>query len=439
MLLLAPLIFFNVFSLNFNHFPSFSSLLKKVASFLFFLLFISTPILSFPLSQQNTYFFTLDLLSFNLILLSIFISILMLFASSSVVMKNTFLKLTLFLLIFLLLSFSSSNLMMFYIFFEAVILPTFLLISLWGAQPERLKASLYLVFYTLSASLPFLISLMFLYKKSMTLSFLILNLTFSYKMNIFWVLLMLLAFLVKLPMLTHPGPPKAHVEAPLAAILLQLGGFGILRVSNFMYPLMKILSFPIFSIALLGGILTSIICLLQTDMKALVAYSSVCHMSLLLGGAFTYSEWGVKGSLSMMISHGLCSSALFLLVTLYYNRTHTRSIFFTRGALSIFPSLMLWWFLLTSNNMAVPPSMNLFSEICLLIGILNWNYITLIPLMLISFLSASYSILLFSTPFHGTAWNNIPLPKHLVSSILSIFLHWFPLNMLILKMDLSYN
>nr|YP_010713302.1 NADH dehydrogenase subunit 4 [Mesobuthus eupeus]WDA95755.1 NADH dehydrogenase subunit 4 [Mesobuthus eupeus] len=419
---------------------------KKATFFLFLLPLLMAPFLSFPFSQQLSSVFFLDLLSLTLILLSIFISALMLLASSSLENKNSFLNITLILLLFLLLSFSSLNLMMFYIFFEAVILPTFLLISFWGAQPERLKASLYLFFYTLSASLPFLVALMYLYTKSSSLSFPFLNLSFTLKLSLFWSLLMLMAFLVKLPMfLIHLWLPKAHVEAPvagsmiLAAILLKLGGFGILRVSNFMYPLIKILTYPIFSIALLGGIFTSIICLLQTDLKALVAYSSVCHMSLLLGGAFSYSEWGVSGSLSMMISHGLCSSALFLLVTLFYNRTHTRSIFFTRGVLSVFPSMMLWWFLLTSNNMAAPPSMNLFSEISLLISILNWNLFTLIPLMLISFLSASYSILLFSTPFHGESWTNSPLPNISTREYLTTFLHWLPLNFLILKMDLFFQ
>nr|YP_001427350.1 NADH dehydrogenase subunit 4 [Mesobuthus martensii]ABC71914.1 NADH dehydrogenase subunit 4 [Mesobuthus martensii] len=419
---------------------------KKASLFLLLLPLLLSPMLFLPFSQHLSSFFFLDLLSFTLILLSIFISALMILSTSLLENKNSFLNITLILLFFLLLSFSSSNLMLFYISFEAVILPTFLMISFWGAQPERLKASLYLFFYTLSASLPLLVAFMFLYLKNSSLNFFYLNLSFSMKLSLFWSLLMLLAFLVKLPMfLTHLWLPKAHVEAPvagsmiLAAILLKLGGFGILRVSNFMYPLIKSLSFPIFSIALLGGILTSIICLLQTDMKALVAYSSVCHMSLLLGGAFTLSEWGAKGSLSMMISHGLCSSALFLLVTLFYNRTHTRSIFFTRGALSIFPSLMLWWFLLTSNNMAAPPSMNLFSEISLLISILNWNMLTLIPLMLISFPSASYSILLFSTPFHGSPWINCPLPNISTREYLAIFLHWLPLNLLIIKMDLFFH
>nr|YP_001936219.1 NADH dehydrogenase subunit 4 [Buthus occitanus]ACA66073.1 NADH dehydrogenase subunit 4 [Buthus occitanus] len=414
--------------------------------FLFLFPLFYSPILAFPYSQQISSFFFLDLMSITLIILSIFISALMLLSTSNIEGKNSFLKLTLLLLFFLFLSFSSSNLILFYIAFEAVIIPTFLLISLWGAQPERLKAGLYLIFYTLSASLPFLISLMFLFKKSNSLFFAFLNLSFFLKLSFFWVLLMILAFLVKLPMfLTHLWLPKAHVEAPvagsmiLAAILLKLGGFGILRMMNFIYPFSKSLSSLIVSISLFGGILTSIICILQTDMKALVAYSSVCHMSLLLSGTFTSSEWGIKGSLSMMISHGLCSSALFLLVTLFYNRTHTRSIFFTRGALALFPSLMLWWFLLSTNNMAAPPSMNLFSEISLLMSVLNWSTYTLIPLMLISFLSASYSILLFTTPTHGIPWQNSSLSNITSREYLSIFLHWLPLNLLIIKMDLFFH
>nr|YP_009164821.1 NADH dehydrogenase subunit 4 [Tityus serrulatus]AKU46797.1 NADH dehydrogenase subunit 4 [Tityus serrulatus] len=403
--------------------------------------FIKIPLHSSTYMYSN--FLTMDLMTFCLISLSILITTLMLLASSNIKINiNLFTFLIMTLLFFLLLTFLSPNMILFYISFETTIIPTFLIITYWGIQPERLSSTLYLIFYTLGASIPLLLILMKLNNQFMTLSFWMMS-YIQPNLPFLWILILLGAFLVKLPMfMIHLWLPKAHVEAPLAgsmilaAVLLKLGGYGLMRMFHLFYKSLNKMIPILMSISLMGGIITGILCIMQTDMKALVAYSSVCHMSLLLGGAITLTQWGTSGAMSMMISHGLCSSSMFQLVTLLYSSTHTRSLILTRGMLSLFPSLILWWFLMSANNMAAPPSMNLFSEISLLMGLLSWSYLILIPFMMISFISASYSLILFSTTSHGLPLMNSPQCNFYPRDYLSIFLHWLPLNILIIKMDL---
>nr|YP_009192167.1 NADH dehydrogenase subunit 4 [Magelona mirabilis]ALO81682.1 NADH dehydrogenase subunit 4 [Magelona mirabilis] len=395
----------------------------------------------------------LDGFSSPLISLSCWVSALMVLASNKVLTsKQNELHFLLFvstLMLILVLTFMSSNVIYFYILFEASLIPTLLLILGWGYQPERLQAGLYLMMYTVIASLPLLVNLMWLQEVNSHLSFMLpLASPFgggsTSSFSLVWFLFIILAFMVKLPMFTvHLWLPKAHVEAPvagsmiLAGILLKLGAYGMMRMMLF---------FPVFispwvaclsSLAMWGGISTSMICLRQTDMKSLIAYSSVGHMGILMAGALTNTAWGWSGALCMMLAHGLCSSAMFAIANITYGSSHSRSLFLSKGMMLIFPSMAFWWFLLSAANMAAPPSLNLLSEIFLMTSVLSMSASLTLALGLMSFLAGAYSIYLFVALQHGSLSNYLlPKPQLSPSNFSMLLLHVMPLNALILKPEI---
>nr|UOU84923.1 NADH dehydrogenase subunit 4 [Nigrotipula nigra] len=413
------------------------------------LLFLIGFIFIFMNSYNNNwssigYFMGCDILSYGLILLSIWICSLMLMASENIYRKenywNFFLLVVLILLIFLYLTFSTMNLFLFYLFFESSLIPTLFLIMGWGYQPERLQAGIYLLFYTLFASLPLLVGVFFVYNKMMYLEFMLLM---SDTQSILLYLSLIFAFLVKMPMfLVHLWLPKAHVEAPvsgsmiLAGILLKLGGYGILRIIPLIQSINNSLSWFWVSVSLMGGVLVSFICLRQIDMKSLIAYSSVAHMSIVLMGMLTMTSWGMSGAYILMIAHGLCSSGLFCLANISYERMGSRSLFINKGMLNFMPSMALWWFLLSSCNMAAPPSLNLLGEISLLNSIVSWSWMSMFMLALLSFFGAAYTLYLYSYSQHGKLYSgSYSFMGGLNREYLLLLLHWFPLNLLIMKSD----
>nr|UAT98048.1 NADH dehydrogenase subunit 4 [Ambulyx tobii]WMQ52804.1 NADH dehydrogenase subunit 4 [Ambulyx schauffelbergeri] len=392
-----------------------------------------------------SYMFSCDLISFGLILLSIWICSLMIMSSENLFKIkyyiNFFLLNILFLLILLFLTFSVMNLFMFYLFFEGSLIPTLLLIIGWGYQPERIQAGMYLMFYTLFVSLPLLIGIFYLYNEiySMMIYFLkFINMNF-----ILLYFCMILAFLVKMPMyFVHLWLPKAHVEAPvsgsmiLAGIMLKLGGYGLLRILVFLQEINMKLNYIWLIISLLGGFYISLKCFCQVDIKSLIAYSSVSHMSMVIGGIMVMNYWGYFGSYIMMIGHGLCSSGMFCLANINYERLHSRSLFINKGMMNFMPSLSLWWFLLMSSNMSAPPSLNLLGEITLINSLIGWSWLSMIMLMLISFFSAGYSLYLYSYTQHGKFYQGLYSFYSGVSrEYLLLMLHWLPLNLMILKVE----
>nr|AWV83284.1 NADH dehydrogenase subunit 4 [Meimuna iwasakii] len=382
----------------------------------------------------------IDKISFSLVMLSIWITFLMIISSTKFMKNNMFTFMVLLLMILLILSFLSSSLVTFYIFFESSLIPTVIIIMGWGYQPERMIASYYLLFYTLFASLPMLLSIMFLTYFNFTT---VMNLMNSIT-NMYLYMGMTIAFLIKIPLfMFHLWLPKAHVEAPiagsmiLAGVLLKLGGYGLMRVMMIMPKMFIMNGYIWISLSIIGMLMISILCMIQVDMKSMIAYSSVAHMGLVVSGIMTMNKWGLIGSYYMMIGHGLCSSGLFCLANISYERMMSRSILINKGMLTFMPSMTLMWFLMCTSNMSCPPTMNIVGEIMIINSLISWNSLTMTVLIISSFLSACYSLYLFSFTQHGMYYSSVySYNSGNVREFLLIMLHWIPLNFIILKLNI---
>nr|YP_009353128.1 NADH dehydrogenase subunit 4 [Campephilus imperialis]ANT45649.2 NADH dehydrogenase subunit 4 [Campephilus imperialis] len=396
----------------------------------------------------------IDQISSPLLALSCWLLPLMILASQGhlhhepLVRKRIFITTLIMVQPLLILAFSTTELMLFYISFEATLIPTLMLITRWGNQPERLSAGIYLLLYTLISSLPLLVTMLYLHGQIGTLYLPMIKLAHFTPSTDSWTtpmshLALLLAFMVKAPLYgVHLWLPKAHVEAPiagsmlLAALLLKLGGYGIMRVTLLTHYSESLL-YPFLTLALWGALMTSSICLRQTDLKALIAYSSVSHMGLVIAAAMIQTHWSFSGAMILMISHGLTSSMLFCLANTNYERTHSRILLLTRGLQPLLPLMATWWLLANLTNMALPPTTNLMAELTIMISLFNWSPLTLLLTGIATFLTASYTLFMFLTTQRG------PLPPHITSTPNSssrehilMALHITPLLLLILKPEL---
>nr|YP_009974950.1 NADH dehydrogenase subunit 4 [Platynereis bicanaliculata]QNJ33924.1 NADH dehydrogenase subunit 4 [Platynereis bicanaliculata] len=389
---------------------------------------------------------TLDYMSSMLMVLTIWIMPMVIAASQKIYMNHSspmFLCYIITLTIILLMAFSSSHLFSFYILFEASLIPTLLIIMKWGYQPERLQAGMYLMLYTITASLPLLAGIS-IQAQLFNLNHIFFPLfSFSMFYSSFW-LMMNLAFMVKLPLFAfHLWLPKAHVEAPvagsmiLAAVLLKLGAYGMLRMMYLIPPIYPMLKFYLMSLALWGGMITSMICVRQQDMKSLIAYSSVGHMSLVMAGVLSNISWGIWGAMSMVISHGLLSSAMFASTDMCYSMSNSRSLLMNKGLNISIPTMSMLWFIMCAANMAAPPSSNLLSEIMLITSSTITSKLMLIPLAVMSFVAAVYSLTLYVNINHGAISNlNTPASFLIPRNLMVIMGHVTPVFLIILMPSL---
>lgn len=305
--------------------------------------------------------------------------------------------------------FCALDLVLFYLFFEAGLIPMFLIIGIWGGK-RRIYASFKFFLYTLLGSVLMLLAIMAMYWQAGTTDIPTL-LTFKFASNLqIWLWLAFFAsFAVKMPMWpVHTWLPDAHVEAPtagsviLAGVLLKMGGYGFIRVSLPMFPEASLYFAPlVFALSVIAIIYTSLVALMQEDIKKLIAYSSVAHMGFVTMGLFSMNEQGIQGAMFTMISHGLVSGALFLCVGVIYDRMHTREIKAYGGLVNRMPMYAVVFLILTMANVALPGTSGFIGEFLTLMGAFRSN--TWVAFFATSgvILSAAYALWLYRRVVYG--------------------------------------
>ena len=327
-------------------------------------------------------------------------------ASRNLILVTSFSRL----LLALIYSFTVRGVIRFYFFFEWSLIPIFIIIIGWGYQPERLKAGICLIFYTLFTSLPLLVIILLIQSETFNIRFYSIALCESSSGNAEHIIIfirMILAFLVKFPIWgAHLWLPKAHVEAPvagsmiLAGVLLKLGGYGLIRLM--IYYTLRPMTRYIVSLALMGGGVLGIICTIIGDIKVVIAYSSVVHIALIIVGVIRIYRMGVLGGAIVIIAHGVCSSGIFATANIIYERTHSRAIGLNKAVLTLSPHISIIWFILIIANFGGPFTLNLLGEIILIVNLTQISPLSLIITCLLSFFSAAYSLILYRRAHQGT-------------------------------------
>lgn len=326
-----------------------------------------------------------------------------------------------FLLCFLLLEafcigvFTSLNLLLFYLFFEIILIPMYIIIGIWGG-PERIYAALKFFLYTLLGSLLFLISLIYIYTQTYTfdiqkLTYLVPYFTI-YQQKALWIATFI-AFAIKVPMPPfHTWLPDAHVQAPtagsvmLAGILLKLGGYAFLRISLPMMPdASKEFAIYVLIVSVIAIIHASFVAMVQEDMKKMIAYSSVAHMGYVTAGIFSFTAEGINGSVFQMISHGLISAALFLIVGILYERNHTKQISMYGGLAPKMPILSILFMITMLASIGIPGSSGFVGEFFSLLGLFKANKMMTIFAAFGIILSAIYMLRLYRDLMLGRITN----------------------------------
>jgi NADH-quinone oxidoreductase subunit M len=305
--------------------------------------------------------------------------------------------------------FCALDIVLFYVFFEAGLIPMFIIIGVWGGK-RRVYASFKFFLYTLLGSVLMLLAIMAMFWQSGTTDIpTLLTHNFPVSMQPWLWFAFFASFAVKMPMWpVHTWLPDAHVEAPtagsviLAAILLKMGGYGFLRFSLPMFPDASAMFAPfIFTLSVVAIVYTSLVALMQEDMKKLVAYSSVAHMGFVTMGIFALNQQGVQGALFQMISHGLVSGALFLCVGVLYDRQHTREIAAYGGLVNNMPKYAVALMVFTMANIGLPGTSGFVGEFLTLMGAFEAN--TWVALFATTgvILSAAYALWLYRRIIFG--------------------------------------
>ncbi len=302
------------------------------------------------------------------------------------------------------------DIILFYVFFESVLIPMFIIIGVWGSRERRIRAAYMFFLYTLLGSVLMLLAILYIYYQAGTTDYqILLTTTFDPEVQKLLWLAFFASFAVKVPMLpVHIWLPEAHVEAPtagsviLAGILLKLGSYGFLRFSLPLFPYASVYFTPfIYSFACIAVIYTSLTAIRQTDLKRIIAYASVAHMNLVLIGMFVYNLQGLEGSILQQLSHGLVSGALFLCVGVIYDRHHTRLVKYYSGLAHTMPIYIAIFMFFSMANIALPGTSSFVGEFLILAGAFQTNTTVCVLSATGMILGGGYSLWLFNRVAFG--------------------------------------
>jgi len=368
-------------------------------------------------SFRVNYHLGIDGVSLLLILLNSFTTVLVVIAGWSVIQNRVaqYLASFLFLSGFMNGAFSALDALLFYVFFEATLIPMFIIIGVWGG-PNRVYAALKFFLYTLLGSLLLLVALIYLYNVSggsfSLLDFYRLPLPHSTQILIF--VAFFFAFAVKVPMWpVHTWLPDAHVEAPtggsvvLAAIMLKLGAYGFIRLSLPIVPdASHTLAGPVIALSLIAVVYIGLVALVQADMKKLIAYSSISHMGFVTLGIFIFNAQGLEGAVIQMISHGFISGALFLCVGVLYDRVHSRLISDYGGVVNKMPVFAAFFMLFAMANAGLPGTSGFVGEFLVVLGSIRENFWYAAAAATTLVFGAAYTLWMYKRVIFGEVGNN---------------------------------
>lgn len=366
--------------------------------------------------KMGSLFFNIEF-AFGLDGISIFfilLTTLLIFLSVLFIWNEVFLKeylICLFLIeILLLLVFSVLDLLLFYIFFEAILIPMYFIIGVWGSRERKLRAVYLLVYYTLFGSILMLLGILYIYSITGTLNLeYLLTCHFSFNQQYWLWLAFFLSFASKIPLFPfHIWLPEAHVEAPtvgsvlLAGILLKLGVFGFLRFSLALFPQASFYFSPlIYILSVCGIIYASLSAIRQTDFKRIIAYSSVSHMNLVTLGLFSFNVIGLEGAVIQSISHGFVSSAMFFMIGILYDRYHSRLLYYYGGLVHTMPIYSGLFLTFTMANIALPGTSSFVGEFLVLLGVFKVNILAALFGAIGIILCGAYSLWLYNRLVFG--------------------------------------
>nr|YP_009944493.1 NADH dehydrogenase subunit 4 [Osmundea sinicola]QFR99787.1 NADH dehydrogenase subunit 4 [Osmundea sinicola] len=412
----------------------------------------------FFITQWNlTYSLGLDGISlFFLILTTFLINICILISWESI---NFFLKeyfiCFLFLEFCLIQVFCVLDIFLFYIFFESVLIPMFLIIGVWGSRARKVRAAYQFFLYTLIGSFFTLVSIIFIYSNTGTTDLLILWFTkFNFSTQLILWLAFFFGFAVKIPMVPmHIWLPEAHAEAPtagsviLAGILLKLGGYGFIRFSLPLFPEASVYFSPlVFLLSLVAIVYGSLTTLRQIDLKKVIAYSSISHMGFVTLGIFSLNAISIEGSIILMLSHGLISSAMFFCIGIIYDRFSTRILKYYSGLVQVMPLFSIFFMFFSFSNISFPGTSSFIGELMILSGLTQISFILIFFALFGVILSAGYAIwllnrIIFSTLkiYYFKIFQDISRREFIILINLSLLVVWIGIYPSIFLIDINFS